>query len=565
MAVLATLDVPPTFTLLGVMFLGVVLVSLVLLRLRQSLLVGYFLCGVVIANSGILIAIQGPEAGRAVQQMSEYGVMLLLFVLGMEFSLGELRHLRRYAFTGGGLQMGLTVALAALVLGAAFRLPPAHLVVLAVACALSSTAISVKLFQDRGIAASPGARLALGVAIFQDLFVIGFLVFLPLLLAAGAGPGVLAPQLGLVVLKGLIFVGLAMVLAKWVIPRLLHAVARTRSRELFTLTVAGLCVGVALLAALLGLSLVLGAFVAGLAVSESIYKHRILADVAPLKDLFLTLFFVSVGLSVDLAVVLDRWSLVAAVTLGLIAGKAVLVGLVACWLGLAWRAAALAAAGLGSAGEFSLVLMGKMGAMAGWPDGLGQVFTAAMALSMALVPVLMQHAEPVGAWLERHLVKVRRTPVEDLPPAKRVRDLQDHAVVCGFGPVGRALVASLAKEGVSSLVIDLNADTIRELQQMGEPAIFADVRHPEAWDLCRLGQARLVAFTFPSSEAARAALPLVRERNASVAVIARTKFSRDGSLLLAAGANEIVHDEEESGRAVVRQALAIFNRGEPEV
>ena len=194
--------------------------------------------------------------------------------------------------------MGITMAAAALAAGAYFVLPWTQVVVVAVACALSSTAISVKLYQDMGISASSGARLALGIAIFQDIFVIFFLVLLPALIASGPGPQEFGPALLGAVGKGLAFVGISVLLARFVIPDVLHAVAVTKSRELFTLTVAGLCMAVAFLAALMGLSVVLGAFVAGLAVSECMYKHRILSDVAPIKDLFLTIFFVSVGLGI---------------------------------------------------------------------------------------------------------------------------------------------------------------------------------------------------------------------------------------------------------------------------
>jgi CPA2 family monovalent cation:H+ antiporter-2 len=235
--------------------------------------------------------------------------------------------------------MGITMAAAALATWAYFGLSWSQVIVVAVACGLSSTAISVKLYQDMGIAASSGARLALGIAIFQDIFIIFFLVILPALMATGAGGGALAPVLFGVVAKGAVFLGVAVLLARYVIPHVLHAVAMTKSRELFTLTVAGLCMGVAFLAALMGLSVVLGAFVAGLAVSECMYKHRILSDVAPIKDLFLTIFFVSVGLGIEIAPLLKDWGIVLSVAGGLIVGKALLIAVIARFLGLSWRAA----------------------------------------------------------------------------------------------------------------------------------------------------------------------------------------------------------------------------------
>lgn len=556
---LASADISPMFSLLALMLVGVVAVSLVLLRLRQSLLIAYFLCGVAIANTGLLESVAGESARETVTTMSDYGVMLLLFVLGMEFSLSELKHLRRYAFTGGGLQMAVTMLAAGAATWAYFGLPWTQVVVVAVACALSSTAISVKMYQDMGIAASSGARLALGIAIFQDIFVIFFLVILPALIASGPGPQELGPALVGVVAKGVAFVGIAVLLARFVIPHLLHTVAMTKSRELFTLTVAGLCMGVAFLAALMGLSVVLGAFVAGLAVSECMYKHRILSDVAPIKDLFLTIFFVSVGLGIELAPLWTNWMLVLSVAAGLIIGKCLVVALLARFLGLSWRAAAVAGIGLGSAGEFSLVLMGKTSEITSWSADIEQPLLAAMALSMAMVPVLMRFAQPLGRWLETRFPNfLRLRPKLDSQPRGSV-DLSDHAIVCGYGPVGQALVQALSAQGVPSLVVDLNAATIRDLQSSGQAALFADAAQREVWDLCGVDRAKLVAFTFPATPAVETALGYVREKNPAIAVMARTKFRPEAERLADIGADIVVLDEQESGRALIKRALGVLH------
>jgi CPA2 family monovalent cation:H+ antiporter-2 len=557
---LAAADISPTFSLLALMLVGVVAVSLLLLRLQQSLLVAYFLCGIAIANSGLLGHVTGEGTEQAVANMSEYGVMMLLFVLGMEFSLSELRHLRRYAFTGGSLQVALTMAAAAAATLWFFQFSHAQVLVVAVACALSSTAISVKLFQDMEISASSGARLALGIAIFQDLFVILFLVLLPALFRPGASAGgTLAPAIVLTLAKGAAFVGISVLLARYVIPRVLHAVAVTRSRELFTLTVAGLCLGVAFLAAVMGLSVVLGAFVAGLAVSECMYKHRILSDVAPIKDLFLTIFFVSVGLSIQIQPLLDDWVMILAIAAGLTVGKTILVAIIARFLGLGWRAAAYAGIGLGSAGEFSLVLMGRTSEMTAWPGGANQPLLAAMAFSMAMVPVLMRCASPLGNWLELRFPKLLRFERARPTPPRGSLDLSDHAIVCGYGPVGRALVSALSAQGVPSVVIDLNAEAIRKLHSEGQPALFADAAQSEVWDLCGIDRARLVAFTFPATPAVERALDVVREKNPAIAMMARTKFRKEADRLADLGADIVVLDEEESGKSLVKRALGVLH------
>lgn len=547
------------FALLAIMLVGVVVVSLLLSRIRQSLLVGYFLCGVFIANSGVVSSLVSEDTQAGISQIAEFGVILLLFTLGLEFSLSELRFLRRLAFVGGAAQM---VLCAVPIAGAAmfFGVSLPHSVVLGVAMALSSTAISLKTFQDMELAGSPGARLAMGVAIFQDIFVIAFFLLLPLLFPAAEGltGGALVTLLKIVG-EGLLFVGLALVLARWVIPRLLHAVADTRSRELFTLTVVGLCVGLAFLGGMLELNLALGAFVAGLAVSDSIYRHRIHADVMPLKDLFLTLFFVSVGLMIDLRVAARWWPQILLATAALMFFKATVVTLIGRGLKLRTRASLLGALSLSGAGEFGLVLMQRAGELQPWSPAVQQVMLASTALSMGLIPFAMKLGDPIADVLKRMgLSGKTAVPPPDVKPGERIKSLEDHAIVCGYGPVGQKLVESLDEAGVPNIIVDLNAETVRRLHKAGRPVLFADAAHSETWDLAGIERARLIAFTFPDTNTTIAALPIILQHNRELTIIARAKFAPEAESLRQQGVHAVIHDEAESGRAVVREALHVY-------
>jgi CPA2 family monovalent cation:H+ antiporter-2 len=559
MLLLAATPIPPLFGLLAIMLVGIVVVSLVLIRIRQSLLIGYFLCGVFIANSGILEGMGTAETETRISQMAEFGVILLLFTLGLEFSLSELKFLRRLAFVGGSTQMALC-ALPVVVGAWWFGMGISQSMVLGVALALSSTAISLKTFQDMELGGSPGARLAIGIAIFQDLFVILFFLFLPVLFSAGSTNSVgLMPTLLGITGKGLLFVGVALALAHWVIPRLLHAVADTRSRELFTLTVVGLCVGLAYLGGLLELSLALGAFVAGLAVSDSIYRHRILADVMPLKDLFLTLFFVSVGLMIDLRIAMVWWSQIILVTVGLMLVKGTLITFIARGLGLRTRPSLLGALSLSGAGEFGLVLMQRAGELEPWPVAVQQVVLASTALSMGLIPAAMKLADPLADVLKRMgLTSKSATLPADIKPSARLKALEDHAIVCGYGPVGQRLVAALDDSGISNVIVDLNAETVRRLHKAGRQVLFADAAHSETWDLAGLERARLVAFTFPDTATSLAALDFLHQKNREITIIARAKFASEAEALQAKGVHTVIHDEAESGRALVREALHVY-------
>jgi len=460
---IAAADLPPLFMLLAIMLIGVVLMSLLLLKLQQSLLAGYFLCGVGIANSGILEWLGGTKLQNGVGQMSDFGVMLLMFTLGLEFSLGESKYLKRLAFGGGSLQMGLCGLLAGGLAAAFGGLSWQAALILGVAFGMSSTAVSLKTFEDLQLSSSPGARFSLAVAIFQDLFIIVFFLFLPILLPSAEAPGTLPARLGDLLAHGSLFIVLAAISGRWVFPWLLGAVSRTRNRELFTLTVIGCRVGLAFLGGMLGLGLALGAFLAGLAVSESIYKHRILADVLPLKDLFLTLFFASVGLMVDLEIALALWKPILGITLALLLFKSAFSTAIAKWMGLAPKQALLAGLSLSSAGEFSLVLLQKAGAADLWKSDAQQTLLERRPLhGPPPLPSLggMGNSTPVSqisAGRAAHLSHMTK------PSLLRTKSLENHTIICGYGHVGKSLNKALCDLGQPTLVIELNSKTVKEL------------------------------------------------------------------------------------------------------
>ena len=545
--------------MLALVLVLAVFVSLVLVKLRQSLLVGYFLCGILIANSGVLVLVGVPPDDPMIGNLGELGVILLMFTLGLEFSLGELRHLWRVALIGGGVQVALTASIAT----ACARfcgIPWAEAIVLSVAIALSSTAVAMKSFQDLGQPNNPGARVALGVALFQDILVILFILLLPAIY--GQNNGSTVGQIAWALTKGTLFLGSAVLLGRYGNTALLHAVARTRSRELFTLTIIGTCAAVALAGEALDLSLALGAFAAGLVLSESIYSHRILSDILPFKDLFLTIFFVSVGLMIDLGALLDEWLFVLIGTVVILSVKGSIVFGVTRLLRLPLRPALLATASLASTGEFSLVLLKKAGNFRPFDPAVEQLLLACTAVTMALVPSLMRGAGPFGRWLESKGVAsgAKRAPA-GLAPTEAVRKISDHAIICGYGPVGRALNEALLKCDVPTLVLELNADTVRELKSQGQPVLFADAAHPEALDLAGIERARFVAFTFPAVAVTLAALPVLRVKNPGILVFARAKFQAEVEQLRAHDV-QVIQDERESAIAMIENAMGAYQRAD---
>lgn len=551
--------VTPFFGMLALVLILAVFVSLILVKLRQSLLVGYFLCGILIANSGVLVLVGVPPDDPMIGNLGELGVILLMFTLGLEFSLGELRHLWRVALIGGGVQVALTASIAtACARFAGIAWPEA--IVLSVAVALSSTAVAMKSFQEIGQPNNPGARVALGVALFQDILVILFILLLPAIY--GRSEGSTVGQIAWALTKGTLFLGAAVLLGRYGNTLLLHAVARTRSRELFTLTIIGTCAAVALAGEALDLSLALGAFAAGLVLSESIYSHRILSDILPFKDLFLTIFFVSVGLMIDVGTLIDEWVFVLIGTFVILAVKGSIVFGVTRLLKLPLRPALLATASLASTGEFSLVLLKKAGGFQPFNPAVEQLLLACTAVTMGLVPSLMRGAGPFGRWLESKGVRSgpKRAPAA-LAPTEAVRKISDHAIICGYGPVGKSLNEALLKCDVPTLVLELNAETVRELKDKGQPVLFADAAHPEALDLAGIERARFVAFTFPAVAVTLAALPVLRVKNPGILVFARAKFQAEVEQLRAHDVH-VIQDERESAIAMIENAMGAYQRAD---
>lgn len=552
-------NISPLFALLTLVLVCAVLVSLVLTRFKQSLLVGYLFTGVLIGNFGLMWMSGMAEDNDVISTLAEIGVILLMFTLGIEFSLTELRHLWRTALISGGLQVAITGTIA----GAIAWLTGFNAIeclVLAIAIALSSTAVAMKSFQDMGQQSNPGARASLGVLLFQDILVIMVFLLLPVLY--GSTETLLAIELGTSLLKGVGFLVGAFLLGQYGLTPLLHAVAKTRSRELFTLTVIGICAGIAFAGGALDLSLALGAFAAGLVVSESIYSHRILTDILPFKDLFLAIFFVSVGLMIDVSAIIENWAMVLAGSAGLLICKGLLAFGIMKLVKLPSRSGILAACSLASTGEFSLVLLQQAEIYAPFDPTVHQILLICTAVGMAAVPTLMRSSgsmarklESMG-WIARH----QHVP-EKLDLKQSVKEISDHAIICGYGPVGRALNEGLKSCGLHTLILEMNSNTVMELKRQGQAVIFADATHPEALDLAGVSRARLMAFTFPAVDATCAAVPLARERNPGIVIFARAKFADEAERLRGLGV-QAIHDERESAVALVRKALSSYNRGD---
>ncbi len=555
-------DAPPFFTLLTVVFMGIIAIALILAHFRQSLLAGYFICGVILANCGILDHI--PNSDVSIQALSEVGIILLMFTLGLEFSVDELKHLRKTALVGGGIQMFICTAAFGLGLHYATGMDMSHSLTVGAIMGLSSTAVALKSFQEFGLSGTSGAKMAVGIALFQDIAAIMLVAIMPQIFTATPDSWETALNIGMAVLRGLVFLGAAWLIGRYLLPRIMLAVARTKSRELFTLMVFAICSGIAMLASLLGLSIALGAFTAGLFVSGSYYSHRVLSEVLPFKDLFLTIFFVSAGLLIDIDGLWQHIGQVATFTAFVLAIKFIACLTAASFLKIPGRMGIMASTALTNVGEFSLVLIPFMQEISPIPALVTTNVYAIAAVSMGMTPLLMKAARKLTPLLVRIpglKTKRERLNVETL--ITRMEGIREHAIICGYGPVGRRLHESLSQYGIPCIIIDLNADTVKSLLNEGHLAFLGDIQHQITMDLAGVRTARLIAFTFPDPAPALSTYMQIKGTNADITVIARAKFRSEVASLHHAGIVNVIHDEMETGAAAVRLAKQSFDIIEP--
>ena len=514
-------------------------------RLGLPALIGYIVAGLAIGpNTPGLVADQDR-----VQLLANIGVALLMFGLGVEFSLSEVVRVRRAAILGGAIQIPLTILLgtaaglaggwtlgAALILGGAF--------------AISSSIVALKALMGRGDMESPHARVALGLGIVQDFSLAPMLALVPVIAGDRGGGFGIAQSL----LISVAVLAAAFLLGTGLVPPLLRAVARTGSRELFMLAIVAIALGVALATHAAGLSLGLGAFLAGIVVSESEFEERVLADIIPIRDIFATLFFVAVGMLIDPFALLAQWPLVLAFAGVLVVGKLLLIGGALLAAGVDHRTSTLAAVFMAQMGEFSFILAGS-----GLEHGLitlkeyGTILSIALCSILAL-PVLVA-VSPRLVRIAEHLPGVEQQERLAAGPPPPVAPAGNHVVICGFGRVGAEIGAALDRWQQPYSVIELNPAIVRDLRARGIDALYGDAASRAELEIAGVPTARTVAVTTPDLLATEAVIRHARALNPEIHVIVRAPAAGDVRGLSAEGADEVVQPEFEAGLEFVRQVL----------
>jgi CPA2 family monovalent cation:H+ antiporter-2 len=525
-----------------------VLIIIVSHKLRLPSVVGFLLTGVLIGPGGLSLV----KNTDTVNALAEIGVVMLLFTIGLEFEPARLKQIRRYFWAGGGLQVSLTIAATVVVL-VLLKVPLREAFFYGFLVSLSSTAVVLKILSDRSEADSPQGRISLGVLIFQDLAIVPMIALVPVLANTGA---VSLGAIGMRFALSALAIGAAFVLARFLMPGVLHLVVRTRVREVFLIAALFIILGMALLTSSLGLSLALGAFLAGVVLAESDYSHQVVSDILPFRDIFNSLFFISVGMLLDIAAVWSFRTLVLVLVGSILLLKFTVVVVTVGILGYGSRIAVLTGLALSQIGEFSFVLAGVGRANGLLPGDIFQAFIASSILTILATPFLIRSGPALAELGEKGLPWRRRPPAESAPPAC---DLEGHVIIAGYGLNGRNLAHVLKEAGIGYVIIELNPVTVREASAAGEAIIFGDVSSRTILLEAGVRRAKGLVFAISDPLMARRGVQAARALNSGLFIIVRTRFATEIDDLLGLGADDVIPEEFETSIEIFTRVLEKYH------
>lgn len=534
--------------------------------LRQPVILGYLIAGILIGPYT-----PGPTSNpERVQTLANLGVALLMFALGTEFSIDALKRVRNVAVYGGLIQIALNIALGTMLgLALGFALPAA--IFLGGIIAISSSIVMLKLLLARDEVESIVGRGALGIGIVQDLAMVALIIILPAL-SAGVGMDLLAAS-GLAILKGSAFLIIAYVVGTRLVPPILERIARVGSRELFLLTIVAIAVGTAVLGQLVGISFALGAFVAGLIVSESEYSHQVLDEIIPVRDIFATLFFVSIGMLIDPAFLLSHAGQVALLAGTILVGKFLICAAVIRVFRYSARNAVRTGLLLAQIGEFSFVLASEGLHRGAINDELYTLVLAGALVTLTLNPLLVNAVDRLVGPLSKLLAPldwVLKSVPEDRARGLRkagsegwqeahLKSLKDHVIVCGYGRVGQEVSQAMVERGLPVVALDYSTMRDEQASRDGVLCIQGDATLPGTLEDLGIDRARMLVVALPDLPSAESVVRLGRELGGPrLTIVARTGEARAIAHLKEAGADDVIQPEFEAGMEMMRQALRKF-------
>ena len=535
--------------------LAAVLGVVVCRQFKLPAMLGYLVVGVVIGPNALALA----QNSSGVRYLAEFGVVFLMFVIGLEFSLPKLRAMRRHVFGLGLSQVLLTILLTTLgsfaltlLLSSWWTMSWQIALALGGIMSMSSTAIVIKLVAERLELESEHGKRVVGILLFQDLAVVPLLVLIP---ALGSPPDQLLMALGVALVKAVVLLGILLTGGQKVMRWWLTLVARRKSDELFMLNLLLITLGLAWLTEHAGLSLALGAFVAGMLISETEYKHQVETDIRPFHDVLLGLFFITIGMMLDWRLVLDRWPLVLLLFTLSVGFKLALITALARAFGAPMGVALRTGLYLAQAGEFGLVLLTLAGQHNLVPPQLFNPILASMVLSMLATPFVIMYTNDIvtrvvgSDWL---MQSVQMTSI-----ARKAISADKHVIICGYGRCGQNLARLLEAEGIPYMALDLDPDRVRQAAAAGHSVVFGDAARLQALLAAGLNRASAVVITYIETNSALKVLHHAHEHAPKVPVVVRTIDDADEARLRSAGATEVVPEAIEASLMLASHALAL--------
>jgi CPA2 family monovalent cation:H+ antiporter-2 len=525
-----------------------VLIIYVSHKLKLPSVVGFLLTGVLIGPGGLSLV----QNDATVRTLAEIGVVMLLFTIGLEFEPVRLKRIRRNFLSGGSLQVALTTTACVAILTGFLRLRFREALFYGFLISLSSTAVVLKILADRGETDSPQGRISLGILIFQDLAIVPMIALVPVLANAGS---VSAVAIAVRFALSAAAVAGVFVLARFLMPFILNIVVRTRVREVFLIATLFLCLGMALLTSSLGLSLALGAFLAGVLLAESAYSHQVVSDILPFKDVFNSLFFIAVGMLLDVGAVWKFLPTVLALVAVILVVKTFFAVSTVAILGYGPRVAVVTGLALAQVGEFSFVLAGVGRANGFLAGSIFQAFIASSILTILATPFLIQASPGLADLGARRLHWKKRAPEEKGSGPRH----EGHLIIAGYGLNGRNLAHVLKEAGISYVILELNPVTVREAAAEGEPIIFGDVSRRTILEEAGISRAKGIVFAISDPLMTQRGVKAVKALNPDAFVIVRTRYAAEIDRLLQLGADDVIPEEFETSIEIFTRVLERYH------
>lgn len=534
-----------------VIILGLGIISLAICYiLKIPSMIGFLITGILAGNHVFNIIKDSSQ----IESLSEIGIILLLFTIGIEFSLKKIMEIKKSMFIGGSIQVAATTAIIMLA-SSFFGLGIAESFLIGFLISLSSTAIVLKAFQEKNEMNTPHGKTSLAILVFQDIIVVLMVLFMPVL--SGNAENIVK-DLSFLALKGSFIIGIVILSAKYIVPNVLYRVAKTHNKDLFLMSIIVLCFGIAILTEEMGLSLGLGAFLAGLIISESEYGHETMGRILPFKEVFLSLFFISIGMLLNIEFFIHNIFLIFGVTLSIVLIKMAIATISSLAIGIPLRTSFLVGFSISQIGEFSFVLS-KAGVESNILSAQSNnVLFASIILSMALAPIIIKNSNKMtDLLLKLPWPKKIMSGLEDTS-SEKISSKKNHVIIIGFGLNGRNLVRAAEASGIKYAIIEMNPETVKKEMRKELPILYGDASNEEVLKHAHINTARIVVVAINDSATTRRIVKIARRLNKNVKIIARTHFVEEVKVLKKLGADQVIPDEVEASLEIFSRVLSEY-------